>query len=104
MTMKKKYSDVRRMVQALYLGRSSIHPEDWDDDKRNIPPYAVYNYLPSFPIDRKAKPTTETRRQADALFEQLQLRGYKLPEKQSFFRLLFHAAKRAMHANGCIRY
>ncbi len=64
----------------------------------------TFQNLPAFAIDAEAKLTTETRRQADALFSRLQLKGYKLNEKRQFWHRLFNAAKLAHHHAGCVMY
>jgi|GEM_PF-4062618 len=78
-----------------------------DDEKKNIPRNVVYNEMPAIPIDESV-PTTETRRQADHLFEKIRktstFKNSKIGEKRLFFQRLFHATKRAMQQNGCIRY
>ena len=98
--MKKRYADVRRALHVRWLGKPSIRPHEWDAEKRDIPRHVVYNHLPAVPVDPSAKLTTETRRQADGLFERLALGCHKPQDKQAFFQRLFHTAKRAMHAAG----
>jgi hypothetical protein len=87
------------MEEAKPRRRASSRCRDERIDRR-----VVFNDLPPITIDLDAELTTETRRQADMLFRRLDLKGYKTHEKQSLWRCLFHAAKRAHHCGGCIMY
>lgn len=62
---KRTYTDAKQVAKLRYLGKPSIRPAEWDAEKRDISRDAVYNHLPAVPIDTRAKPTTETRRQSD---------------------------------------
>lgn len=66
--------------------------------------WVTYNRLRAFSIDLDAKVTTETRRQADNIYDGLGITGYKLEEKKQFFQYLLHAAKVAKYHDGCIMY
>jgi len=104
--MKRTYSDAKQVATLRYLGKPSICRADWDAQKRDISKDAVYNHLPSFLVDTLARPTNETRRQADGLFGRIatSLGPRKYSEKRAYFQCLFHASKRAMHEAGCIRF
>jgi hypothetical protein len=99
------YSNARTVAKLRLLSKHSIHPQDWDDEKQDIPRHTVYNNLTAIPLE-SAKLTMETRRQSDELFTRLLplIGPRKLPEKRAFFQQLFHAGKRATHSNGCVRY
>ena len=88
----------KRWVTAVR--RSYPHPED-------IPRDAVYNQLKSVTIE--GTPTSETRRQADLLFEKkikktAVFKTSKLVEKGAYWQNLVHALKRAIYHEGCVRY
>jgi hypothetical protein len=91
----RKYSSIRDMVDRR-----------WDAQQQEIPKHVVYNHLPSVPVDATANTTTETRRQGDGLFNRIsdKLGPRKVQQKKSFFHVLFHTAKRALHVGGCVRY
>jgi hypothetical protein len=64
----------------------------------------VFNDLPAFSIDFDTALTHETRRRADALFQQLQIAGRKIDDKRRFWQLLFRASQRAHYQNGVVMY
>jgi hypothetical protein len=89
------------------LGPLSAGPQinaGWAAMPAGITRREVYQELQSIRIDPNAQPTTECCKQADRLFEQLNVKGYKLAAKRSFFARLLLAAKRAIACRGCVMY
>lgn len=103
--MAKKKS--RKVTCALRTAERQLR-ELLDLPPEEIPRDAVYNYLKAIAIDPNAKPTAETCRQADLLFERIQqaskFKSSKLHDKRLWCQRLLHAAKRAMHHSGCIMH
>lgn len=74
-----------------------------------IPRVVVYNDLTVLSVDTTNTITTETRRQADILFDKKikaasVFKSSKVSQKKSYWQQLYHTTKRAMHAGGCIMY
>lgn len=90
---------MRRYVEQLCECYES-RPED-------IPPWIVYNKLRPFWVDMKTEPTMETRRQAQALFDDEIskadcFRPYKMAQKQEYWVRVLHWLKRAMYDRGVL--
>jgi hypothetical protein len=69
-----------------------------EEDRRNV--YRMRSVL----LDPEARPTTETLRQGDLIFDALPLPGYKREEKRRLVRAFLHAGKRAASLDAVVRY
>lgn len=91
----------RAYLRALYKPYGPVHPSE-------IPPRVVYNKLKAVAIDPAAKPTMETRRQADILFEKVQqasvFKSSKVEDKRRYLHNVLHALKSAMYHQGCVMH
>ncbi len=92
------HSPALRQTKRLSARRWASAPDAMSGD---LEKWYVYNRLPAIAINQD-NPTMETRRQADILFDRLELRGYKRHDKREFFSRLVQAGKRAYHVRGCV--
>ncbi len=90
----------KQMVASEFQG-------DWYAAKGDVPRYVAYSHTKPIWIDYDTIITTETRRQADWLFEQYirtaaAFKNKKVHEKRLFWQRVFLAAKIALYYRGCI--
>ena len=90
----KQYKDLLKQVRH--------HP-------REIPKVVVYNDLPAISINTTSNMTTETRRQADILFESKiknasAFKSSKVSDKKEYWQNLFFTLKRTMHKHGTVMH
>lgn len=95
-----------RARRVTYTTWQEVARKKHDHHLKSLPPWFVYNDLHAILIDLAAKITTETRRQADIIFEQIKhdLGPYKLDYKRTLFHQLVHTARVIGYLGGCIRY
>ena len=97
---------------ATLLARDMLRADfqsSWYTAGDNVARYVVYSERYTKPIWLDGEPTTETRRQADLLFDRYiktaaSYKAYKEQEKRNFFYVLVHAAKRALYYKGSVVY
>ena len=98
-----------RRTRVSALPRIRKREQIWrESHPSEIPRDAVYNELDAISIDLDAEATTETRRQADMLFDKVKTakvyRNAMAKPKLAFMVSTLHAFKRAMYHDGCVRY
>ncbi|MCH8047382.1 MAG: hypothetical protein IID44_27085 [Planctomycetes bacterium] len=103
MSKRKQLTSALRTAKLQLAGKTLNSPDRLPP--ADIPRWVVYNHLKAISID-DANPTTETRRQADYLFEKVQqasvFKSTKIGDKKAYLARVLHALKRAMYHEGCV--
>ena len=100
--MRDKYVDKDGYVSARACAQSS-----WNESPDGLSRNAVYNQMKPVAIDFAASPTSETRRQADWLFDRkirqaAAFKSMKEHDKRIFWHRLTNSLKRAIYEHGCV--
>ena len=93
-------SEKRRKREKLRENTRAWARERPDAMDPDLPRWFVYEMR--YVMLGTGQPTSQTRAQADRLFNDLKLTGYKMSEKQAEFGLLLHAGKQAVLSRGCV--